>query len=77
MNSTNRPALPCGLNRGGDPEWLVPDGLLPIKTNTKYYKEYELPTPFIPSPGSQRIIRGFNGELYYTPDHYKSFIPLN
>ena len=31
MNSTNRPALPCGLNRGGGPEWLVPDASKQIK----------------------------------------------
>jgi filamentous hemagglutinin len=27
--------------------------------------------------GPQRIVSGQGGELYYTPDHYKTFIPLN
>jgi len=28
-------------------------------------------------PGPQRVIQGQGGELFYTPDHYGTFIPLN
>lgn len=38
-----------------------------------YYREYVHPTDGLSGPGPQRIIKGRNGELYYTPDHYKSF----
>lgn len=52
------------------------EGLLPVK-GSEYYKEFVLPTPTTPKVGPQRIIQGRNGELYYSPDHYHSFIPLN
>jgi RHS repeat-associated protein len=52
------------------------EGLLPKKPDG-YYKEFVLPTPGVNDAGSQRIILGEGGELYYTPDHYKTFIPLN
>ncbi len=38
-----------------------------------YYREYVHPTDGLSGPGPQRVIKGRNGELYYTPDHYKSF----
>lgn len=52
------------LNRAGD---------LPHK-QTGYYIEYVHPTPGISGPGPQRIIVGKDGEMYYTADHYKTFI---
>ena len=51
-------------------------GLLPAEP-AGYYKEFTVPTPGVSGAGSQRIIQGAGGELYYTPDHYGSFIPLN
>ncbi len=51
-------------------------GLLP-KQGPRYYQEFVHPTPGVSGAGPQRIIRGQGGELYYTPDHYGSFIPLN
>jgi hypothetical protein len=42
-----------------------------------YYQEFVHPTPGVRGVGPQRIVRGQGGELYYTPDHYQSFIPLN
>ena len=56
--------------------FLNTEGLLPIK-GSEYYREFVLPTPTTPKVGPQRIIQGRNGELYYSPDHYHSFIPLN
>ena len=42
-----------------------------------YYREYVHPTPGLDGPGPQRIIRGQNGETYYTPDHYRTFQRLD
>lgn len=42
-----------------------------------YYTEFVHPTQGVNGPGVQRIIRGQGGELYYSPDHYARFIPLN
>jgi hypothetical protein len=42
-----------------------------------YYREWVHPTPQAPGPGPQRIISGTNGDLWYTPDHYESFIELD
>jgi len=41
-----------------------------------YYTEYVHPTPGISGPGPQRIVVGKGGEMYYTVDHYKTFIPI-
>lgn len=42
-----------------------------------YYKEYVHPTPGLGGPGPQRIVTGERGEIYYTPDHYRTFERLN
>ena len=41
-----------------------------------YYTEYVRPTPGISGPGPQRIVVGKGGEMYYTADHYETFIPI-
>jgi filamentous hemagglutinin len=41
-----------------------------------YYKEYVVPTPSVSGPGPQRLVVGQGGEMYYTPDHYTTFIPV-
>jgi guanyl-specific ribonuclease Sa len=51
-------------------------GLLPAQPQG-YYREWVHPTPGVSGPGPQRIVTGSGGELFYTPDHYKTFIPLN
>ena len=38
-----------------------------------YYREWVVPTPKEPGPGPQRLITGEGGEVWYTPDHYRSF----
>ncbi|MEI8018925.1 MAG: ribonuclease domain-containing protein [Schlesneria sp.] len=38
-----------------------------------YYREYVNPTPGEYGPGPQRIIIGKKDEVWYTPDHYKTF----
>jgi filamentous hemagglutinin len=52
------------------------EGLLP-RQPSGYYEEFVHPTPGVSGVGPQRIIRGQGGELFYTPDHYGTFIPLN
>lgn len=52
------------------------EGLLPKKP-FGYYREYVHPTPGVSGPGPQRVIIGNGGEIYYTPDHYKTFIPVD
>lgn len=42
-----------------------------------YYHEFVHPTPGMSGPGPQRIVTGDNGELYYTPDHYRTFQRLD
>ena len=52
------------------------EGRLPRKPR-EWYREYVVPTPGVRGPGPQRIILGREGEAFYTPDHYGTFIPLN
>lgn len=49
--------------------------LLPPEA-ANYYTEYVVQTPGINGPGPQRLVIGKGGEIYYTPDHYQTFIPL-
>lgn len=38
-----------------------------------YYREWVVPTPKESGPGPQRLITGEGGEIWYTPDHYRTF----
>jgi guanyl-specific ribonuclease Sa len=51
------------------------EGLLPAKP-AGYYREYVHPTPGVSGAGPQRVIAGQGGEMYYTPDHYQTFVPI-
>lgn len=44
---------------------------------TGYYREWVHPTPGLAGPGPQRIVTGERGEIYYTPDHYRTFRRLD
>jgi filamentous hemagglutinin len=48
------------------------EGRLP-KQPAGYYREYVHPTPKLDGPGPQRLVLGREGEVYYTPDHYRTF----
>ncbi len=48
------------------------EGLLP-KKHSSYYREYVHPTPGIEGPGPRRVVVGENSEMFYSPDHYKTF----
>ena len=41
-----------------------------------YYREYTVPTPGSGDRGARRIITGKNGEIYYTGNHYASFVTV-
>lgn len=38
-----------------------------------YYHEYTVKTPRLSQRGPRRLVTGQAHELYYTPDHYRSF----
>ncbi|MCS6847947.1 MAG: ribonuclease domain-containing protein [Anaerolineae bacterium] len=46
---------------------------LPIKPRG-YYREYTVRTPGERDRGARRIVMGAGGEIYYTADHYESFV---
>ncbi|MGJ4748472.1 ribonuclease domain-containing protein, partial [Leptospira sp. SA-E8] len=64
-----------GLSRNDGSVFRNGQGLLPSKP-PGYYTEYVVPTPGISGPGPQRIVTGQNGEMFYTQDHYLTFIPV-
>jgi len=41
---------------------------------TGYYREYTVKTPGSRDRGARRIVTGQKGEIYYTDDHYASFV---
>lgn len=53
------------------------EGRLPDRPRG-YYREFTVPTPGASDRGARRIITGGNPprEYYYTPDHYRSFRPI-
>jgi ribonuclease T1 len=42
-----------------------------------YYREYTVETPGSPDRGARRLVAGRSGEIYYTDDHYRSFLRLD
>lgn len=51
------------------------EGVLPQK-EVGYYREYVHPTPGVTGSGARRIIKGSAGEIWYTADHYRTFIRI-
>ncbi|GAA5113083.1 ribonuclease domain-containing protein [Haloechinothrix salitolerans] len=49
------------------------EGLLPDRPHG-YYQEYTVDTPGLDHRGARRLVTGEDGELYYTEDHYQSFV---
>jgi ribonuclease T1 len=56
-------------------EFYNREGRLP-QEGSGYYREYTVETIGSPDRGARRIVAGRNGELYYTRDHYQSFVRL-
>ncbi|SFB27565.1 Guanyl-specific ribonuclease Sa [Amycolatopsis marina] len=50
--------------------------LLPLK-EPDYYHEYTVPTPGSQDRGARRLVTGESAELYYTADHYSSFVVVD
>jgi ribonuclease T1 len=50
--------------------------LLPAE-RSGYYHEYTVPTPSSSDRGARRLITGSAHELYYTGDHYDSFVVVD
>lgn len=51
------------------------EGLLPFE-DEGYYEEYTVETPGSPDRGARRLVVGARGEVFYTADHYASFIEV-
>lgn len=49
------------------------EGLLPEQPYG-YYEEYTVETPGLDHRGARRFVTGDGDELYYTRDHYQSFV---
>ncbi|MGW5052286.1 ribonuclease domain-containing protein [Actinokineospora sp. NPDC004072] len=52
------------------------EGLLPER-ESGYYKEYTVPTPGSPDRGARRLVTGSADEVYYSADHYESFVAVD
>jgi ribonuclease T1 len=71
------------LIRSGGPFPYQQDGrtfgnrekLLP-RRERGYYREYTVRTPGAPGRGARRLVAGRGGEVYYTSDHYRSFMRI-
>lgn len=50
--------------------------LLPAEERS-YYREYTVETPGSDDRGARRFVTGLDGELYYTDDHYESFVVVD
>lgn len=42
-----------------------------------YYHEYTVPTPGSADRGPRRLVTGERSEVYYTSDHYESFVVVD
>jgi ribonuclease T1 len=51
------------------------EALLPNQAEG-YYREFTVPTPGATGRGAQRLVVGQGGEVYYTLDHYSSFVQI-
>lgn len=49
---------------------------LPVK-DSGYYREYTVKTPGSPDRGARRLVTGAGKELYFTQDHYASFVVVD
>ncbi|MEV0583050.1 ribonuclease domain-containing protein [Nonomuraea sp. NPDC050310] len=50
--------------------------LLPTRSRG-YYREYTVPTPGRSDRGARRLVTGRSSEVYYTSDHYRSFVSVD
>jgi ribonuclease T1 len=55
--------------------WRNEGGQLPDQP-AGYYREYTVPNPAISGRWVERLVAGQAGEIYYTPNHYGSFVQI-
>ena len=67
---------PYPYPRNDDVVFANREKLLPLKVSG-YYKEYTVKTPGSPDRGARRLITGQAHELFYTGDHYASFVVVD
>ena len=52
------------------------EAILPVRSEG-YYKEYTVqPQPGQIGRGAERLVIGGLGEVFYTPNHYESFVTI-
>src|SRR5215472_9641212 len=51
------------------------EGRLPAR-EAGYYREYTVETPGAADRGARRIVTGAGGDVYFTDDHYRTFVRL-
>ncbi|MFC3453153.1 ribonuclease domain-containing protein [Amycolatopsis speibonae] len=67
---------PYPYPRNDDVTFQNREKVLPAK-DSGYYREYTVKTPGSPDRGAKRLVTGTGKELYYTEDHYKSFVVVD
>ncbi len=65
---------PFPFNRDGI-EFTNREALLPVQPSG-HYREYTVATSGVTGRGARRIVHGATGELFYSRDHYTSFVSL-
>jgi guanyl-specific ribonuclease Sa len=78
MDRVGRP--PAGVPQGGGKgdKRAVFDNVerrLPVRA-PGYYRESDVWPPRGSRRGAERLVFGREGEVYYSPDHYRSFVRL-
>lgn len=71
ISTGGRPAYPKDGTVFGNFERRLP------QHQRGYYKEYTVPTPGARNRGARRLVSGQGRELYYTADHYDSFVVVD
>lgn len=61
--------------RQDDATFFNREGILPQRPRD-YYREYTVRTRGSPDRGARRIVAGEGGDLFYTADHYDSFVQI-
>lgn len=67
---------PYPYPRNDDVTFQNREKVLPAK-DSGYYREYTVKTPGSSDRGARRLVTGTGKELYYTEDHYKSFVVVD
>ncbi len=67
---------PYPYPRNDDVPFQNREKILPAK-DSGYYREYTVKTPGSPDRGARRLVTGTGKELYYTGDHYASFVVVD